>query len=67
MKTNFKILEILISVLEIVIYLFKGIIWINFQVKKLIKLIHKFIEENLVYFTFLNTLIVTIYYITILN
>ena len=67
MKTNFKILEILITVLEIVIYLFKGIIWINFQVKKLIKLIHKFIEENLVYFTFLNTLIVTIYYITILN
>lgn len=67
MKTNFKILEILITVLEIVIYLFKGIIWINFQVKKLIKLIHKFIEENLIYFTFLNTLIVTIYYITILN
>lgn len=63
MKTNLKILEVLIKVLEIVIYLFKGIVWINFQTKKLIKIIHKFIEENLIYFTFLNTLIVTIFYI----
>ena len=61
-KYNFLI-KILVIVLSLIINLFKCVIWINSQIKKLIKVTHKFIEENLIYFTFLNTLIVTIFYI----
>lgn len=57
------LINVLIEILLFFIYLFRCIIWINSQAKKLIKTIRKFIEENLIYFTFLNTLIVTIFYI----
>ena len=63
MKTKNNFIKVLLNILAIIIYLFKYIIWISSQTKKLIKVTHKFIEENLIYFTFLNTLINSNYFL----